>query len=101
MVIDYRVNARTLRAIYLVRSADSVIGDAIGSALYTFLYACKVFNQIAHTRRASEMLAILARSGQFLPRCLTFGPRNGPEDFAFTTDRIFALGRGRKLRHCN
>ena len=33
------------------------------------------------------MLAILARSGQFLPRCLTFGPTNGPEDFAFATDR--------------
>ena len=46
------------------------------------------------------MLAILARSGQFLPRCLTFGPHNGPEDFAFATDRVFAPGRGRKMRHC-
>ena len=32
------------------------------------------------------MLAILARSGQYLPRCLTFGPHNGPEDFGFATD---------------
>ena len=47
-----------------------------------------------------EMLAILARSGQYLPRCLTFGPHNGPEDFAFATDRVFAPGRNRKMRFC-
>ena len=46
------------------------------------------------------MLAILARSGQFLPVCLTFGPTNGPEDFAFATDRVFAPGRNRKMRFC-
>ena len=46
------------------------------------------------------MLAILARSGQYLPVCLTFGPTNGPEDFVFATDRVFAPGRGRKMRFC-
>ena len=46
------------------------------------------------------MLAILARSGQYLPRCLTFGPHNGPEDFGFATDRVYAPGRGRKMRLC-
>ena len=33
--------------------------------------------------------------------CLTFGPTNGPEDFAFATDRVFAPGRGRKMRFCS
>ena len=47
------------------------------------------------------MLAILARSGQYLPVCLTFGPTNGPEDFAFATDRVYAPGRGRKMRFCS
>ena len=48
------------------------------------------------------MFAILARSGCFLPKCLTFvGPHNGPEDFAFATDRAFAPGRGRKRRICS
>jgi len=47
------------------------------------------------------MLAILARSGSFLPKCLTFGPHNGPEDLAFATDRVFAPGRGRKQRLCS
>ena len=37
---------------------------------------------------------------QYLPVCLTFGPTNGPEDFAFATDRVFAPGRGRKMRFC-
>ena len=45
-------------------------------------------------------LAILARSGQYLPVCLTVGPTNGPEDFAFATDRVFAPGRGRNMRFC-
>ena len=66
----------------------------------TLVDARKGFNQIANTRRAREMLAILARSGQYLPVCLTFRPTNGPEDFAFATDRVFALGRRRKMRFC-
>ena len=101
LVVDYRrVNSRTLRAIYFVRSADSVVAAVAGSAYMSFLDACKGFNQIVNTERARRMLAILARSGQFLPRCLTFGPHNGPEDFAFATDRVFSPGRNRKMRLC-
>ena len=101
LVVDYRrVNRRTLRAIYFVRSADGVLRSVAGSALMTLLDACKGFNQIANTDRARRMLAILARSGQYLPRCLTFGPHNGPEDFAFATDRVFSPGRERKMRFC-
>ena len=102
LVVDYRrVNRRTLRANYHVRSADGVVRDVAGSALMSFLDACKGFNQIANTERARRMLAILARSGQYLPRCLTFGPHNGPEDFAFATDRVYAPGRNRKMRFCH
>ena len=46
------------------------------------------------------MLAILARSGQYLPRCLTFGPRNGPEDFAYAVDRIFTPAARATRRYC-
>ena len=42
-----------------------------------------------------EVLAIVARSGKFLPVCLTFGPVNGPDDFCFV---VFGPGRGRKAR---
>ena len=47
------------------------------------------------------MLAILARGGQCPPRCLTFGPTNGLEDFAFATDRAFAPGEGRRRFVCD
>ena len=58
------------------------------------------FNHIVNTRRAKEMLAIVARCGQFLPRCLTFGPHNGPEDFCYVIDRFYAPGRSGKRRYC-
>ena len=102
LVVDYRrVNSRVLRAVYFVRSADGVVAEVAGSMWMSFVDACKGFNQVANTRRAREMLAILSRSGQYLPVCLTFGPTNGPEDFAFATDRVFAPGRGRKMRFCS
>ena len=100
-MVDYRrVNARILRAVYFVRSADAVVHEVAGSWWLSLVDDCKGFNQVANTRRAREMLAILARSGQYLPVCLTFGPTNGPEDFAFATDRVFAPGRGRNIRFC-
>ena len=46
------------------------------------------------------MLAIIARSGQFLPICLTFRPVNGPEDFSYVVDRSFAPGPSAKRRFC-
>ena len=99
--MDYRrVNQRILRAVYFVRSADGVVQDVAGSMWMSLVDACKGFNQVANTRRAREMLAILARSGQYLPVCLTFGPSNGPEDFAFATDRVYAPGKGRRMRFC-
>ena len=101
MVVDYRrVNARTRRALYYVRRADDVKQECAGSLWYTFLDACAGFNQIANTERARKMLAILARSGQYLPRCLTFGPHNGPEDFAYAVDRIFTPAVRATRRYC-
>ena len=84
----------------MIGRADGVVHEVSASMFFSFVDACKGFNQIANTRRAREVLAILARSGQYLPVCLTFGPTNGPEDFAFATDRVFAPGRGRKMRFC-
>ena len=56
------------------------------------------FKQIRNTKRAREVLAIVARSGKYLPVAFTFGPVNGPDDFSFVVDRAYAPGRGRKLR---
>ena len=101
IVVDYRkVNARTLRAVYYVRNASDVIGQAAGSLWYTLVDAVTGFNHIVNTERARQMLAILSRSGQFLPRCLTFGPANGPEDFCYVIDRVYAPGRRGARRFC-
>ena len=95
--MDYRgVNARTLRAVYYVRNQEDIVMACAGSVFLTLVDACKGFNQIVNTDRARQMLAILARSGQFLPRCLTCGPSNGPEDFAYATDRVYSPGVGRR-----
>ena len=66
----------------------------------TLLDAVTGLNHIVNTERARRMLAILARSGQFLPHCLTFGPHNGPEDFCYVVDRIYSPGRNSKKRFC-
>ena len=101
LVVDYRrVNARTLRAVYFVRRSDDIKAEVAGSCFMTFLDAVTGFNQLANTARARQRLAIIARSGQFLPVCLTFGPVNGPEDFAYVVDRNFAPGRDAKRRYC-
>ena len=101
-MVDYRrVNQRTERAVYFVRNQEEIVTSCAGSVYLTLVDACKGFNQIVNTERARQMLAILARSGQYLPRCLTFGPTNGPEDFAFATDRVFAPGEGRRRFFCD
>ena len=69
-----------------MRSADGVAPEVAGSAWVTFLDACNGFNQVRNTESARRMLAIFARSGQFLPRCLTFGLLNGPDDSAYATE---------------
>ena len=67
----------------------------------SLLDAVTGFNHLVNTKRAREMLAVIARSGQFLPVCLTFGPVNGPEDFSYVVDRTFAPARDAKRRFCS
>ena len=76
-----------------------MLAAAVGSIWYTFVDAVSGFNQIRNTKRAREVLAIVARSGKYLPVGLTFGPVNGPDDFNFVVDRAYAPGKGRRLRY--
>ena len=50
-----------------------------------------------NSQRARQVLAIITRTGQFLPICLTFGPANGPDDFALVIDRLYAPGKQRRM----
>ena len=86
------MNARVLRNSYYSRKASEVIAEAAGSAYLTFLDAVTGFNQVGNTDRAKRVLALVSRSGQFFPICLTFGPQNGSEDFPYVVDRFMHLG---------
>ena len=61
-----------LRAVYYVRRSDDLKMEAAGSLYLTFLDAVTGFNHVVNTPRARRMLAVIARSGQFLPICVTF-----------------------------
>ena len=99
LVVDYRrVNCRVKRSTYYCRRSTDVLAAAVGSVWYTFVDAVSGFNQIRNTKRAREVLAIVARSGKYLPVGLTFGPVNGPDDFNFVVDRAFSPSKGRRLR---
>ena len=64
LVVDYRrVNARVKRSTYYCRRSTYVLAAAVGSVWYTFVDAVSGFNQIRNTKRAREVLAIVARSG--------------------------------------
>ena len=89
LVVDYRrVNARVKRSTYYCRRGTDVLAAAVGSVWYTFVDAVSGFNQIRNTKRAREVLAIVARSGKYFPVGLTFGPVNGPDDFNFVVGRL-------------
>ena len=66
VVVDYRkVNRRTLRAVYCVRSADGVAREVAGSTWMTFLDACKGFSQVRTPRGRDACLPSLRAAGSF------------------------------------
>ena len=71
-VVDYRkVNARVKRSTHCWRRSTDVLAASvyiyIGSVWYSFVDAVSGFNQIRNTKRAREVLTIVARSGTYLP----------------------------------
>ena len=80
------------------RKSWEVIAESAGSLYLSMLDAMTGFNQLQNSDRARRVLAVITRSGQFLPTCLTFGPVNGPEAFAYVMDRVYARGSNRRSR---
>ena len=86
-MLDRKVSARAARAEYFARSQDAIARGCSGNAWLSLAEVCESFNQLVDAPRARQMLMLLARSGQYLPRCLPCGPRHGPGDFAYATIR--------------
>ena len=47
------------------------------------------FNQVDNEPATRKKMAVLSASGCWLPRGLTFGPTNGPEDFQELVFTVF------------
>ena len=61
LVVDYRrVSSRTSRAIYFVRRASDVVGEAAGSLWHTFLDAVAGFERVRNAQRARDVGHCLA-----------------------------------------
>jgi hypothetical protein len=97
MVVDYRfVNAVTVRSFFTVPRADDQKRAVAGNLFFTLGDGVSGFNQLANTEEAMIILAVVSISGTYGPRCLTFGPTNGPEDFQCCVNRMFGRRLGRE-----
>ena len=82
MVVDYRaLNRVTVRKVFLIPNSDYIKTRVSGSRYISVGDLKEGFNQVDNTEEAAKKMAVLVASGCYLPRGLTFGPTNGPEDF--------------------
>ena len=94
MVVDYRaLNRVTVRKVFLIPNSDYIKTCVAGSKYISVGDLKEGFNQVDNTPEAARKMAVLTASGCYLPRGLTFGPTNGPEDFQDLVFNIF----GRRL----
>jgi len=82
MVVDYRaLNRVTERRYYIIPNADGLKSTVAGSRFLSVGDLKEGFNQVDNEPETAKKMAALCASGCYLPRGLTFGPKNGPEDF--------------------
>ena len=80
--MDYRrLNSVTVRKQFLIPNADEIKSEVAGSEWISVGDLKEGFNQVENTPETAKKMAVLVQSGSYLPRGLTFGPTNGPEDF--------------------
>ena len=94
MVVDYRVLNKVIeRRFFIIPSSDGMKATVAGSSYLSVGDLKEGFNQVDNEEETSKKMAVLTASGCYLPRGLTFGPTNGPEDFQELVFIIF----GRRL----
>ena len=91
MVVDYRqLNRVTVRKVFLIPNSDYIKTSVAGSEYISVGDLKEGFNQVDNTPETAQKMAVLTASGCYLPRGLTFGPTNGPEDFQDLVFNIFS-----------
>ena len=82
MVVDYRaLNRVTVRKVFIIPNSDQIKNNVAGSEFFSVGDAKEGFNQCDNEPESMEKMAVLIASGTYLPRGLTLGPTNGPEEF--------------------
>ena len=93
MVVDYRkLNRVTQRKVFLIPNSDLLKASVAGSRYLSAGDLKEGFNQCDNEPEASQKMAVIVPSGIYLPKGLTFGPTNGPEDFQELMFTIFSRG---------
>ena len=91
MVVDYRaLNRVTVRKVFLIPNSDYIKSCVSGSEYISVGDLKEGFNQVDNTPETAAKMAVLSASGCYLPRGLTFGPTNGPEDFQDLVFNVFS-----------
>ena len=91
MVVDYRrLNDVTVRKTFLIPNSDYIKTCVAGSAYISVGDLKEGFNQVDNEPESAKKMAVLVASGSYLPRGLTFGPTNGPEDFQDLVFNVFS-----------
>ena len=82
MVVDYReLNKVTVRKFFLIPNSDYIKSTVAGNLFISVGDLKEGFNQVDNEPETRKKMAVLSAGGCWLPRGLTFGPTNGPEDF--------------------
>ena len=82
MVVDYRaLNKVTVKKKFLIPDSNQIKQSVAGSEFTSVGDLKEGFNQVDNEPETSKKMAVMVASGSYLPRGLTFGPTNGPEDF--------------------
>ena len=91
MVVDYReLNKVTVRKFFLIPNSDYIKSTVAGNMFVSVGDLKEGFNQNDNEPDAAEKMALLVAAGTYLPKGLTCGPTNGPEDFQELVLIIFA-----------
>jgi len=90
MVVDYReLNKVTVRKFFLIPNSDYIKSTVAGNEFVSVGDLKEGFNQVDNEEETRKKMAVLSAGGCWLPRGLTFGPTNGPEDFQELVFTVF------------
>ena len=91
MVVDYReLNKVTVRKFFLIPNSDYIKSAVAGNTFISVGDLKEGFNQVDNEPESRKKMAVLSAGGCWLPRGLTFGPTNGPEDFQELVFTVFS-----------